>query len=63
MNKTTKNSTKKKQVQFIVTNPDAAGIDISATIHAVAVPLGRDTEQVKMFGSFTEDLQSIAQWL
>jgi transposase len=62
MNKTTKNS-KEKQVPFIVTNPDAAGIDISATIHAVAVPPGRDSEQVKMFGAFTEDLQSIAAWL
>jgi transposase len=62
MDKTTKNS-KKKQEQFIVTNPDAAGIDISATIHAVAVPAGRDTEQVKMFGAFSEDLQAIAQWL
>ena len=63
MNKTTKKSTNKKQVEFIIVNPDAAGIDISATMHAVAVPPGRDTEQVRMFGAFTEDLQSIATWL
>lgn len=63
MNKATKLRTKKKQEPFIIVNPDAAGIDISATIHAVAVPNGRDTEQVRMFGAFTQDLQSIATWL
>jgi len=63
MDKATKNSPNKKEALFIITNPDAAGIDISASMHAVAVPQGRDTEQVKIFGAFTEDLQLIAQWL
>ena len=63
MNKTTKNWPKKKQMSFIVTNPDAAGIDISATMHAVAVPQGRDTPEVRIFGAFTQDLRSIAEWL
>lgn len=43
--------------------PDAAGIDIGGSFHFVAVPQGRDTESVKKFGSFTEDLHAIADWL
>lgn len=46
-----------------IVNPDAAGIDVSATMHAVAVPVGRDSEHVKEFGAFTEDLHALAQWL
>lgn len=44
-------------------NADAAGIDVSSTMHAVAVPPGRDIEHVREFGSFTEDLVAIADWL
>jgi len=43
--------------------PDAAGIDIGGSFHFVAVPQGRDTETVKKFGCFTEDLHAIADWL
>ena len=46
-----------------IVNANAAGIDVSATMHAVAVPLDRDNEPVKEFGAFTEDLHAIAQWL
>lgn len=43
--------------------PNAAGIDIGGSFHFVAVPQGRDTESVKKFGCFTEDLHAIADWL
>lgn len=43
--------------------PDAAGIDIGGSFHFVAVPKGRDTESIKKFGCFTEDLHAIADWL
>jgi transposase len=50
-------------VKMVVVNPDAAGIDVAAKMHAVAVPPGRDIENVKKFGAFTEDLLAIAEWL
>lgn len=46
-----------------VVNPDAAGIDVSSSMHVVAVPVGRDTESVKTFGAYTEDLHALAKWL
>jgi len=64
MSKETKNPTNKKPVVTMpVVNVNAAGIDVSATMHAVAVPPGRDIENVKEFGAFTEDLVAIADWL
>src|SRR5262245_9617279 len=44
-------------------NPDAAGIDIGATEIYVAVPPDRDPEPVRMFESFTQDLNALADWL
>jgi transposase len=44
-------------------NLHAAGIDIVAEEIYVAVPAGRDTQNVRSFGTFTVDLQAIAQWL
>ena len=44
-------------------NANAAGIDVSASFHVVAVPAGRDEESVRTFGAFTEDLYAIAAWL
>jgi transposase len=45
-------------------NLNAAGIDIAAGVHFVAVPQGRDPENhVKSFGAFTADLEAIADWL
>ncbi|MES2872101.1 MAG: IS110 family transposase [Bacteroidota bacterium] len=61
--KTKSNSTKETGLEFTVVNPHAAGIDIAAKMHAVAVPPGRDIDQVRMFGAFTSDLQEIANWL
>jgi transposase len=44
-------------------NWDAAGIDIGATSHFVAVPAGRDELPVREFPAFTADLQRLADWL
>ena len=43
--------------------PNAAGIDIGDSIHAVAVPKGRDEKHVRTFGAFTCDLEAIVTWL
>lgn len=58
-------TSKKKVVQMTLVYPNAAGIDVGDTIHAVAVPEGRDRnqERVKSFGTMTSDLQSIVHWL
>jgi len=44
-------------------NPNAAGIDVGASEHYVAVPPDRDEQPVRRFGAFTEDLHALAQWL
>ena len=44
-------------------HPDAAGIDIGATELYVCVPLDRDPEPIRRFGTFTEDLHAVADWL
>jgi transposase len=44
-------------------NLNAAGIDIGAERHMVAVPEGRDTVSVREFGTFTTDLEALAAWL
>jgi transposase len=45
------------------THPGAAAIDIGATTHVAAVELDQDPEQpVRSFGTFTGDLQLLADW-
>jgi hypothetical protein len=44
-------------------NWDAAGIDIGATSHFVAVPADRDEQPVREFPAFTADLERLAEWL
>jgi len=44
-------------------NFNAAGIDVGATEHWVAVPEDRDEEPVRRFGAFTADLYALADWL
>jgi transposase len=46
-----------------VLNLDTAGIDIGATEIYVAVPDDRDDRPIRRFGTFTEDLHRIADWL
>jgi transposase len=58
----TKKFKEKTVVSLPVVNPDAAGIDVSATMHAVAVKPGIEPN-VREFGAFTEDLYAIADWL
>lgn len=48
---------------FELTHPNAAGIDIGAASHFVAVPPDRDDEPVREFSSFTVDLNRLADWL
>jgi transposase len=43
--------------------PNAAGIDIGAREIFVAVPLERDENPVRVFSTFTEDLEAMAKWL
>lgn len=43
--------------------PNAAGIDIGATEIFVAVPADRDSDSVRSFPTFTEDLHALADWL
>ena len=64
-----KKKRKKKEKKIVVSdaleqiNLDAAGIDIGAGEHAVAVPSDRDEVPVRCFGAFTLDLFGIANWL
>jgi hypothetical protein len=54
---------KSKKVALPVLNPDAAGIDIGATEIYVAVPADRNPEPIRMFATFTQDLNELADWL
>lgn len=42
---------------------NAAGIDVGADEHYVAVPADRDPQPVRRFACFTADLQRLADWL
>ncbi|HSH79549.1 MAG TPA: IS110 family transposase [Herpetosiphonaceae bacterium] len=44
-------------------NLNAAGVDVGATSLFVAVPPGRDSIDVREFGTFTADLYRLADWL
>lgn len=44
-------------------HPNAAGIDVGAESHYVAVPADRDEQPVREFSSFTVDLYRMADWL
>src|SRR6185295_14259143 len=58
-----RNSGSKLSRTLTLLNPDAAGIDVGASEHYVAVPPERDEQAVRSFGAFTEDLHKLAQWL
>jgi hypothetical protein len=42
---------------------NAAGIDIGAREIFVGVPPGRDEQPVRVFSTFTDDLEKMAEWL
>lgn len=44
-------------------NQNAAGIDVGAESHWVAVPSDRDEKPVQEFGACTSELERLAQWL
>jgi len=46
-----------------ILHADTAGVDIGAMEIYVAVPADRDEHPVRCFGTFTDDLRKIAQWL
>jgi transposase len=48
---------------FSTIHPDAAGLDVGATFHVVAVPPDRDEQSVRTFRSFSGDLHRLADWL
>jgi len=43
--------------------PNAAGLDIGSAEIVVAVPPARDPESVRVFLTFTPDLQALVAWL
>jgi transposase len=43
--------------------PNAAGIDVGASSHWVAVPARLNDESVREFGAMTDDLNAMADWL
>jgi transposase len=51
----------KKNVSMEIVNPHAAGIDVGSRSHFVAI--GQESGDVREFGVYNEDLQSIAKWL
>src|SRR5215472_3301405 len=52
-----------REVKLPVLRPDAAGIDIGAEEVYVAVPVDRDSQPVRHFATFTQDLNALADWL
>lgn len=46
-----------------ILHPDAAGIDVGSESHYVSVPPDRDANPVQEFGSWTSELERMAEWL
>jgi len=59
----TKGRSKKGACSLEITHPNAAGIDLGAKEHWVAVPAGRWEEPVRSFSCLTPDLHQLADWL
>src|SRR2546430_2944555 len=53
---------RREQRSMLPVHPDAAAIDIGATMHVAAVSPGRDPEPVRSFGTFTGDLYQLTDW-
>ena len=58
-----KNKAKARKNVLEQINPNAAGIDIGANFHLVAIPEDRTEENIRKFGPFTNDLHRLADWL
>src|ERR1700719_2257497 len=46
-----------------VIEPNAAGVDVGAREMYVAISPDRDTEPVRVFPTFTADLEALTRWL
>jgi transposase len=55
--------TPKRLEQIEIVHPNAAGLDIGAREIYACVPPDRAGETVKVFGTFTPDLERLADWL
>lgn len=53
---------KQSSKDFSVVHPYAAGIDVGATFHVVAVSPERDATPVRKFQSFTTELHRLSRW-
>ena len=58
-----KRGSQKKEAGQAVFQPNAAGIDIGAREIYIAVPADRDKDPVRKCGTFTSDLDQMAEWL
>jgi len=54
---------KRRQRRLEIVYPDCAGIDVGADAHYVAVDPGCSEVSVRRFGSFTDELEAMAEWL
>ena len=54
---------KKRLEQVEIVHPNAAGLDIGSTEIFGCVPPDRSGETVQVFGTFTPDLNRLADWL
>jgi transposase len=52
-----------RKAGFELAHPDCAGIDVGSGSHFVAVPADRASPSVREFGSFSDDLHRLADWL
>jgi transposase len=50
-------------VETTVVHPNAAGIDVGAKAHYIAVPTDRTDQPVRCFGTTTVDLIELSKWL
>src|SRR6201988_1045112 len=53
----------RRSSKLTITNPEAAGIDVGAQAHYVAVPEGRAEVSGRSFGAYTAQLQELVHWL
>jgi hypothetical protein len=53
----------RRGADLTVKNPDAAGIDVGARVHYVAVPEDRAQPSIRSFGAYTAQLEELVQWL
>ncbi len=63
MAKKAKKAQTDKGLKLKIVNPNAAGIDIASGEMQVCVPQDRDGDNNRTFGSFTNDLKAICEWL